>query len=93
MQTNAEPEPISRDVLLDVVLRHAEDTHRIEVRRIRIIPGYAAGLHVHNGPMVGSIVEGPVTFQIEGEPESVPGAGRRVLRAGRCPDHPVRRAS
>jgi quercetin dioxygenase-like cupin family protein len=64
-------EPISRDMLLDVRLAQAKDTHRIEVRRIRIVPGHAAGLHVHNGPVVGSIVEGSVVFQIEGEPESV----------------------
>jgi quercetin dioxygenase-like cupin family protein len=64
-------QPISRDVLLDVRLGQAMDTHRIEIRRIRIVPGHAAGLHVHNGPVVGSIVEGSVVFQVEGEPESV----------------------
>jgi quercetin dioxygenase-like cupin family protein len=63
--------PISREVLLDVGLAQAKDTHRIEIRRIRIVPGHAAGLHVHNGPVVGSIVEGSVVFQVEGEPESV----------------------
>jgi len=45
------------------------------VRQIRIVPGHAAGLHVHNGPVVGSIVEGSVTFQVEGEPESTLGPG------------------
>jgi quercetin dioxygenase-like cupin family protein len=64
-------QPISREVLLDVGLAQAKDTHRIEIRRIRIVPGHAAGLHVHNGPVVGSIVEGSVVFQVEGEPESV----------------------
>jgi quercetin dioxygenase-like cupin family protein len=64
-------QPISRDVLLDARLGQAKDTHRIEIRRIRIVPDYAAGLHVHNGPVVGSIIEGSVVFQVEGEPESV----------------------
>jgi len=74
MPTSAVPDPqqpITRDVLLDVHLRQAKDTHRIEVRRIQIAPSHAAGLHVHNGPVVGSIIDGSVFFQIDGEPESV----------------------
>ena len=76
MATSAAPDPgqpISREVLLDVHLQQAKETRRIEVRRIRIVPGHAAGLHVHNGPVVGSIVDGSVCFQVEGEPESVLG--------------------
>jgi quercetin dioxygenase-like cupin family protein len=70
--TAPEPrQPISRDVVLDVGLERVKETHRIQVRRIQIVPGHAAGLHVHNGPVVGSIVEGSAVFQIEGEPESV----------------------
>ena len=65
------PDPISREVLLDVAVQPAKDTHHIEVRRIRIVPGHAAGLHVHNGPVVGSIVEGSVVFQLDGSPLSV----------------------
>jgi quercetin dioxygenase-like cupin family protein len=68
-------QPISRDILLDIPIHPIKETHRIEVRRIRIAPGHAAGLHVHNGPVVGSIVAGSVVFQIEGEPESVLGPG------------------
>lgn len=78
MPSSAVPDPeqpISRDVLLNVHLQQAKDTHRIEVRRIQIVPGHAAGLHVHNGPVVGSIVNGSVSFQVEGEPESVLGPG------------------
>ena len=63
--------PITRDVLLDVHLAQAKDTHRVQVRRIRIMPGQAAGLHVHNGPVVGSIVDGSAVFQVDGEPETV----------------------
>ena len=62
--------PIARDILLDVRLAQAKDTHRVQVRRIRIVPGQA-GLHVHNGPVVGSIVDGSAVFQVDGEPETV----------------------
>ncbi len=67
--------PMTRDVALDVRLEQAKDTHRVQVRRIRIVPGQAAGLHVHNGPVVGSILAGSAIYQIEGQAES-------VLRAG-----------
>lgn len=68
-------QPITRDVLLRAHLQQAKPTHQIEFRRIRIAPGYAAGLHVHNGPVVGSIVDGSATFQIDGEPVSILGPG------------------
>jgi len=64
-------EPISRDVVLDQPLPAPKATQRVEVRRIRIAPGQPAGLHVHNGPVFGSIEAGSVVYQIEGEPESV----------------------
>ena len=32
-------------------------------------------MHVHNGPVVGSILDGSATFQIDGEPESILGPG------------------
>ena len=63
---SAQEQPITRDVLLDARLAQAKDTHRVEVRRIRIIPGHAAGLHVHNGPVVGSIVDGSAVYQDAG---------------------------
>ncbi len=64
-------EPVTRDVVLDVRLDRPKDTHRVEVRRIQMAPNVAAGLHVHNGPVVGSIVEGSVWFQVDGGTESV----------------------
>jgi len=66
---------ISRTVVLDVRLPAPLPVDRIEIRRITIPPGLAAGLHVHNGPVVGSILTGSATYQIEGEAE-------RVLRPG-----------
>jgi quercetin dioxygenase-like cupin family protein len=67
--------PITRTVLFDARLRQVKDTGRVEIREIRILPGYAGGLHVHNGPVVGSILEGSVVYQVEGQPASVLQAG------------------
>jgi quercetin dioxygenase-like cupin family protein len=68
-------QPITRTILFDARLRQVKDIDRVEIREIRILPGYAAGLHVHNGPVVGSILTGPVTYQIDGQPASVLHAG------------------
>jgi quercetin dioxygenase-like cupin family protein len=68
---SGQEQPMTRDIVLDVRLARAKDTHRVQVRRIRIRPGHAGGPHVHNGPVVGSIVDGSAVFQIEGEPEAV----------------------
>lgn len=74
MSRAAEPtadQPISRAVVLDARFDRVRQAERVEIREIRILPGHAAGLHVHNGPVVGSILEGSVVFQIDGEPESL----------------------
>ncbi|MEV5747881.1 cupin domain-containing protein [Actinoallomurus sp. NPDC052308] len=67
--------PITRSVLLDQLLPAPRSTHRVEVRRITIAPGHAAGLHVHNGPVFGSIEKGSAVYQIDGEAASVLGPG------------------
>jgi quercetin dioxygenase-like cupin family protein len=74
MSRAAEPtadQPITRTVLLDARLRPVKDTARVEIREIRIRPGHAAGLHVHNGPVVGSILDGSAIYQVEGQPAAV----------------------
>ena len=63
--------PISRVLVMDTPLRPAKATGAVQARRITLAPGFAAGNHVHNGPVFGSILEGSVIFQIEGEPESL----------------------
>lgn len=68
-------QPITRSILLDAKFGQVKPVSRVEVRQIRILAGHAAGLHVHNGPVVGSIVEGSAIYQIEDEPESVLGSG------------------
>jgi quercetin dioxygenase-like cupin family protein len=80
--------PVSRVVVMDQVLPEPLAVRRVEIRRITIAPGCAAGLHVHNGPVFGSIETGSAVYQIEGQPESVlePGdvfyepAGVRIAR-------------
>jgi quercetin dioxygenase-like cupin family protein len=64
-------QPITRTVLLDAKLAEPVITGRVEIRELRILPGYAAGLHVHNGPVVGSILAGSAVYQIQGQPATV----------------------
>ena len=68
-------QPLTRTVLMNARLGQVKDISHVEIREIRILPGYAAGPHVHNGPVVGSILAGSAIYQIEGQPEA-------VLRAG-----------
>lgn len=63
--------PLNRAIVMDQKLPEPLVTRRVEIRRITIAPGYAAGLHVHNGPVFGSIEKGSAVYQIEGEPEIV----------------------
>ena len=64
-------EPITRTVVADFRLPAAKPTDRVQVREIKIAPSQPAGLHVHNGPVFGSIVAGSVIYQIDGQPASV----------------------
>ena len=70
VQTDEEP-PMSRVVVMDQKLPTFLPTERVEIRRITIAPGYAAGLHVHNGPVFGNIETGSAVYQIEGEAAEV----------------------
>ena len=63
--------PLSRVVVMDQELPRPLATRRVEIRRITIAPGYAVGLHLHNGPVFGSIETGSAVYQIEGQPETV----------------------
>jgi quercetin dioxygenase-like cupin family protein len=78
MPAAAEPteeQPLTRAILLDARLGQVTNVSRVEIREIKMLPGHAAGLHVHNGPVVGSIVDGTVTYRIDGQPGSVLHAG------------------
>ncbi len=74
MGRTAEPsaeQPITRTIVCDVRLPAVKATDRVQVREITILPSQPAGLHVHNGPVFGSIVAGSVVYQIDGQPASV----------------------
>jgi quercetin dioxygenase-like cupin family protein len=58
-------------VVMDQELPESLDVKRVEVRRITIAPGGVGGLHIHNGPVFGSVEKGSAVYQIEGEPELV----------------------
>ena len=64
-------QPITRTIVSDVRLPKVKETDRVQAREIKILPSQPAGLHVHNGPVFGSIMEGSVIYQIDGQPESV----------------------
>jgi quercetin dioxygenase-like cupin family protein len=63
--------PVTREILMDQALPEPLPTAHVEIRRIRMPAGRAAGPHVHNGPVFGNIVEGRVLFQVEGGEEIV----------------------
>lgn len=73
--TEPEEPPMSRTVLMDVPLAVPAGTERVQARRISMRPGVASGAHVHNCPVVGSIVAGSVVYQVVGEPARVLGPG------------------
>jgi quercetin dioxygenase-like cupin family protein len=64
-------QPFRRDIVLDTQLPAPLPTARVQVRRIEMIAGFAAGAHVHNGPVFGNIVSGTVRFQVAGQDEVV----------------------
>ena len=68
MTTPPASDAVTRTTVLDQTLAAPQHTDRVVVRRITIAPGQAAGLHVHNGPVFGSIETGAAVYQIEGGP-------------------------
>ena len=69
-----EDQPVTREILLDAALP-GTPVARVEIRRITMAPNLVPGAHTHNGPVLGSILEGSVRFQVDAGPE-------RVLRPG-----------
>lgn len=77
---------IVREELLDAQLTPTAAVDRVKLARVVLAPGQATGLHRHPCNVVGSILDGEVRFQVEGEPERTlhPGdafhepAGRRI---------------
>ena len=65
---------IQRKQLLTAVLGN-RNVSSIDVREIRLAPGQQAGRHLHPCAVLGYIVQGTATYQIEGE-------GAQVLPPG-----------
>ncbi|EOD65651.1 cupin domain-containing protein [Amycolatopsis vancoresmycina] len=61
----------TRTLVLEQPLPAPRVIDHFEARRITIAPHHSPGLHVHNGPVFGSIETGSAVYAIEGEPESV----------------------
>jgi len=67
-------QPIERKELLKTVLKNGVFTSA-DVREIRLQPGQQSGRHLHPCAVLGYIVEGTATYQIEGEAEQILPAG------------------
>jgi quercetin dioxygenase-like cupin family protein len=57
---------VRRKDLLSVLLNTDRTIERVEVKRVYLEPGQAAGLHSHPCPVVGFVASGSIRFQIEG---------------------------
>ena len=75
MTSGAMPGGITREVLLDVRLPQPRTIDRVEIRRISIPAGVAAGLHRHNGPVFGAIERGSAAYRIDGEDVTILAVG------------------
>ena len=64
-----DPAPIERAIVQDVMLATPRPVGRIQTRRVTMQPNVAGGLHLHNGPVVGSIERVSAIYQIEGGAE------------------------
>ena len=63
--------PVVRIPLLTAVLDCPKTVARIEIRRVVMSLNIASGPHLHPCPVVGVILEGSVSFQVDGEPARV----------------------
>ena len=66
---------VARKKLMSAQLEPIVQTSNVEVTEITMAAGVKAGLHLHPCPVVGVIMRGTISFQIEGEE-------LKVLRAG-----------
>ena len=64
---SAEERPaVEREIVQDVTLADPRPIGRIQTRRITMRPDVVGGLHLHNGPVVGSIERGSAIYQVDG---------------------------
>ncbi|MEY9941537.1 cupin domain-containing protein [Streptacidiphilus sp. MAP5-3] len=67
--------PLSRVIVMNQKLPEPLTVERVEIRRITIAAGHTTGLHIHNGPVFGTIESGCALYQIEGEAPVTLGPG------------------
>ncbi|GAB3400213.1 hypothetical protein GCM10027515_07750 [Schumannella luteola] len=85
---------IQRDLLIDIDLPRPRTVSRIQGKRIAIPAGGRTGVHEHNGPVVGVVLEGTAIMQIVGQEPVTINAGEpfyepeavRMLRFDAGPD-------
>jgi quercetin dioxygenase-like cupin family protein len=70
----APPPPLRKD-LASPAIEPGKLVERVQLTQIDLAPGVPTGVHLHPGPVVGYVVSGEITFQIEGR-------AAQVLRAG-----------
>jgi len=66
---------IKRSTLLATDISPATSVTSAKIQQITMAPGVSAPRHLHPCPTMGVVVEGEITFQIEGEKEKVLKAG------------------
>lgn len=59
---------IARKNLLTATLAAGMEISKVEIKQVTLAPNIKAPLHLHPCPVVGTVTEGAIAFQIEGEP-------------------------
>ncbi len=59
---------VTRKDLLTATLAAGTTVSRVEIKDVTLAPGVTAPLHLHPCPVVGTVTEGAIAFQIEGKP-------------------------
>jgi quercetin dioxygenase-like cupin family protein len=71
--------PVARKTLLTAALDGDPVIERVQVARVELAPGQAAGRHFHPCPVVGCVLSGTIRFQIVGGPKAILDPGDAFL--------------
>jgi quercetin dioxygenase-like cupin family protein len=75
-------DPITRTTLLDESPPFIPDSPELMTVLIEVPPGESVPPHRHSGPLSAYVLEGEMTFELEGQPERVVRAGEAVFEPG-----------
>ena len=84
------PQPIVRKPLLDAVIAPDKMVHTAKMVSIDFAPAQKTGAHRHPIPVVGYVVKGSITFQIEGQAARTLAAGEAFFEPADAKDCGVR---